>query len=109
MHGCASARSSAQVRHHFPWRRSVGWVTRGMATVLIAAAIAAASVAPSPAPGPAPAVPASHIPDADPAIWVVNDHDTVIYLFGTFHALDGKTAWLNDEIHTAFAASDALV
>ena len=39
-----------------------------MASFLIAAAIAAASVAPA----PAPALPATHIPDADPAIWVVN-------------------------------------
>lgn len=76
-----------------------------MASLLIAAAIAAASVAPV----PAPARPATHIPDADPAIWVVNDHDTVIYLFGTFHALDGRSAWFNDEIETAFAASDELV
>ena len=49
------------------------------------------------------------MPDARPAIWVVNDHDTVIYLFGTFHALDGKAAWFNDEVQTAFAASDQLV
>jgi uncharacterized protein YbaP (TraB family) len=80
-----------------------------MASFLIAAAIAAASVAPSPAPGPAPARPTIEIPDADPAIWVVNDQDTVIYLFGTFHALDGRTAWFNDEIETAFDASDELV
>ncbi len=76
-----------------------------MASFLIAAAIAAASVAPVPAPAP----PTTEIPDADPAIWVVNDQDTVIYLFGTFHALDGRTAWFNDEIHTAFEASDELV
>ena len=76
-----------------------------MASVLIAAAIAAGSVAPALA---APA-PATHQPDADPAMWVVNDHDTVIYLFGTFHALDGKSAWFNDEVMTAFAASDELV
>jgi uncharacterized protein YbaP (TraB family) len=49
------------------------------------------------------------LPDADPAIWVVNDADTVIYLFGTFHALDGKSAWFNDEVETAFARSDELV
>jgi uncharacterized protein YbaP (TraB family) len=42
-------------------------------------------------------------------MWVVNDADTVIYLFGTFHALDGKSAWFNDEVKTAFAASDELV
>ena len=72
-----------------------------MANFLIAAALAAASV---------PAVPPATAPaDADPAIWVVNDSDTVIYLFGTFHALDGKSAWFNDEVETAFAASDELV
>ena len=71
-----------------------------MAHFLIAAAIAAASVAPAPAPS---------LPDADPAIWVVNDADTVIYLFGTFHALDGKSDWFNDEVETAFSASDELV
>jgi uncharacterized protein YbaP (TraB family) len=49
------------------------------------------------------------LPDADPAIWVVNDQDTTIYLFGTFHALDGRSAWFNDEVRTAFAASDELV
>ena len=49
------------------------------------------------------------LPDADPAIWVVNDHDTTIYLFGTFHALDGRSTWFNDEVRTAFAASDELV
>ncbi|HEU4705115.1 MAG TPA: TraB/GumN family protein [Sphingomicrobium sp.] len=76
-----------------------------MVYFLIAAAIAAASVPPA----LAPAGPQAAIPDADPAIWVVNDHDTVIYLFGTFHALDGKSAWFNDEVETAFAASDELV
>ena len=68
-----------------------------------ALAIAALSASASPATTPAP------LPDADPAIWVINDHDTIIYLFGTFHALDGKSAWFNDEVRTAFAASDELV
>jgi uncharacterized protein YbaP (TraB family) len=77
-----------------------------MAHVLIAAAIAAASVAPAPV---HPGTPTAALPDAHPAIWVVNDADTVIYLFGTFHALDGKAAWFNDEVKTAFAASDELV
>ena len=75
-----------------------------MAHFLIAAAIAAASVA------PAPVHPGHHqIPDAHPALWVVNDADTVIFLFGTFHALDGKSDWFNDEVKTAFTASDELV
>ena len=47
--------------------------------------------------------------DARPALWVVNDHDTVIYLFGTFHALDGRSEWFNDEVRTAFTQSDELI
>ena len=73
-----------------------------MAVALIAAALAAASVPATPAPAPL-------VADADPAIWVVNDRDTVIFLFGTFHALDGKSDWFNDEVRTAFASSDELV
>ena len=72
-----------------------------MVVALIAAALAAASVPATP--------PARLVPDADPAIWVVNDRDTVIFLFGTFHALDGKSDWFNDEVQTAFASSDELM
>ena len=68
--------------------------------LLLAAALAAA---------PTPAVPAAGLPDADPALWVVRDDDTTIYLFGTFHALDGKTDWFNDEVRTAFDRSGELV
>jgi uncharacterized protein len=49
------------------------------------------------------------LPDADPAIWVVKDPDTTIYLFGTFHALDGKSAWFNDEVKTAFDQAKEVV
>ena len=39
----------------------------------------------------------------------MKDEDTTVYLFGTFHALDGKTDWFNDEVRTAFDRSDELV
>ena len=58
--------------------------------------------------GPATAQ-STALPDADPAIWVVKDPDTTIYLFGTFHALDGKHDWFNDEVRRAFAESRELV
>lgn len=78
-----------------------------MITALIAIFGAAALGAmPAPldgAPAPRP------LADAEPALWVVNDEDTIIYLFGTFHALDGRVAWFNDEVQTAFVASDQLV
>jgi uncharacterized protein YbaP (TraB family) len=79
-----------------------------MAFVTIAAALAAAAVS-APSAYPSLARPASVAADADPAIWVVNDQDTTIYLFGTFHALDGRAQWFNDEVRTAFARSDELV
>ena len=74
--------------------------------LLTAAAIAFGAIAPASAQSPAPAAP---LPDADPAIWVVKDPDTTIYLFGTFHALDGKHAWFNDEVKSAFDKSGELV
>jgi uncharacterized protein YbaP (TraB family) len=49
------------------------------------------------------------LPDADPAIWVVRDKDTTVYLFGTVHALDGKQDWLNDEVKSAFDVSNELI
>ncbi len=48
-------------------------------------------------------------PDLDPAVWVVKDADTTIYLFGTVHALDGKGDWLNDEVKDSFDKSSELV
>jgi uncharacterized protein len=76
------------------------------ATFLFSAPAAAQS--PTPAPATAPAA-AAALPDADPAIWVVKDPDTTIYLFGTFHALDGKSDWFNDEVKTAFDQSQEVV
>lgn len=46
--------------------------------------------------------------DADPALWVVRDADTTIYLFGTIHLLDGRP-WFNDEVRTAFNTAGELV
>ena len=46
---------------------------------------------------------------AYPALWVVNDGDTIIYLFGTFHALDGQSQWFGQAVKTAFSQSDELV
>ena len=83
-----------------------------MKKLLFAAVLAfapAAAVAQDQAAVQAPAAPAAApLPDADPALWVVRDEDTTIYLFGTFHMLDGRP-WFNDEVRTAFDASQELV
>ena len=42
-------------------------------------------------------------------MWVVKDQDTTIYLFGTFHVLDGKSDWFNDEVKQAFDRSNEVV
>jgi uncharacterized protein len=47
--------------------------------------------------------------DVDPALWVVKDKDTTIYLFGTIHILKPGLGWFDDEIKKAFDRSDELV
>lgn len=47
--------------------------------------------------------------DADPALWVVRDADTTVYLFGTVHMLKPGLSWFDEGIKAAFDASDSLV
>ncbi|RYD47110.1 MAG: TraB/GumN family protein, partial [Sphingomonadales bacterium] len=47
--------------------------------------------------------------DADPALWVVRDADTTIYLFGTVHMLKPGLGWFDEEVRAAFDRSDALM
>lgn len=48
-------------------------------------------------------------PAPRPALWMVRDADTTIYLFGTFHSLDRSTGWFSPQLSWAFARSDELV
>jgi hypothetical protein len=70
-----------------------------MVNLLVAAALAAAS----------PASAATTAPVDQPAMFVVRDADTTVYIFGTFHALDGRSKWLGDRVRNAFEQSDELV
>ena len=70
-----------------------------MVNLLVAAALTAAT--------PALSQPSS-LPN-EPALFVVRDADTTIYIFGTFHALDGKSQWFDDNVRNAFEASGELV
>lgn len=47
--------------------------------------------------------------DADPALWVVKDEDTTIYLFGTIHVLKPGLSWFDEAVKTAFDKSQTLV
>ncbi|WP_241491865.1 TraB/GumN family protein [Sphingomonas endophytica] len=53
--------------------------------------------------------PASAKGDADPALWVVKDRDTTIYLFGTIHVLKPGLSWFDEAVKTAFDRSQTLV
>src|SRR5690348_3037119 len=69
-----------------------------MVNLLAAAALAAAMPATAPPP-----------PDQQPAMFEVRDADTTIYLFGTFHALDGDPQWFDRGVRDAFEQSNELV
>jgi len=78
---------------------------------------AAAAVLPALALAALPAAPAAAVSvtsaqapvQAGPALWVVQDADTTIFLFGTFHALDGRSQWFTRSVRAAFDASDSLI
>lgn len=69
-----------------------------MLNLLAAAALAAATTVTTPSQ-----------PTPEPAMFVIHDSDTTIYLFGTFHALDGDAHWLDSGVRTAFEQSNELV
>jgi hypothetical protein len=73
-----------------------------MAHLLVAAALAATPVAQAPQAEP-------QQPSANPAMYVVSDADTTVFIFGTFHALDGKSEWFSDRVQRAFNVSGELV
>ncbi|MEZ5708063.1 MAG: TraB/GumN family protein [Blastomonas sp.] len=53
--------------------------------------------------------PKAVVTDIDPALWVLRDADTTIYLFGTVHILRPGLSWFDDGIRTAFDSADEIV
>ncbi len=47
--------------------------------------------------------------DADPALWVVKDEDTTIYMLGTVHFLKPGMTWFDEAVKEAFDKSDSVV
>lgn len=47
--------------------------------------------------------------EAKPALWVVKDADTTIYLFGTIHVLPEGLSWFDEAVRQAFDASGTLM
>lgn len=73
------------------------------ASLLIAPDIAFAQAAPAPA---APAIPMAE--GNGPALWVVSDADSTIYLYGTFHLLRPTTAWGSAKVDAAFDSASEV-
>ncbi|MBX9729328.1 MAG: TraB/GumN family protein, partial [Sphingopyxis sp.] len=74
---------------------------------LLAAAAALCLAQPALAQEAAPAT-TPEVTDVDPALWVVRDEDTTIYLFGTIHLLRPGLGWFDEAVKDAFDASDEL-
>ncbi|WP_373006624.1 TraB/GumN family protein [Hyphomonas sp.] len=45
----------------------------------------------------------------EPAVWVLSDSDTTLYIMGTVHLLRPELDWRSDEIDAAMNAADTLV
>lgn len=56
----------------------------------------------------APAVVPQAPAGTGPALWVVKDADSTIYLFGTVHVLRPTTAWATPRVDQAFASADEI-
>ena len=78
---------------------------RGRAVALLLLA----SIASPAVPETVPIIRAPAVVRATPALWEISDADTKIYLFGTFHSLDGRTVWFDSRVRAAFDGSDELV
>lgn len=81
----------------------------------VAVGLAACTAAPADVAAAAPAEKAETakaeraVSEADPALFLVEDDDTKIYLFGTVHVLDEGRQWFDDAVRRAFEESDELV
>ncbi len=80
---------------------------RCAALLTLLAAPPSLAQAPAAAPAPAPKVAVKPVM-ADPALWVVKDKDTTIYLFGTVHVLKPEIRWLDGGVKAAYDASSEV-
>ena len=81
-----------------------------LAIALSLSAIGGPTASPALAAETPPATPAAvETIDVDPALWVVKDADTTIYMFGTVHILKPGMGWFDEAVKDAFDKSDRLV
>ncbi len=44
----------------------------------------------------------------NPALWKLSDEDSVVWIFGTVHALDPNLQWRTEKIKQAFSSADSF-
>lgn len=79
-----------------------------VASAFLHVASAQAQEAPAAAPPPAVAAPAPRAPGDGPALWVIRDADSTVYLFGTIHMLRPGAAWGSDKVDAAFDSASEV-
>ena len=95
--------------------KSGKWLALAAAFSLAFGPAAAAPTVPSATEGPAAEARAPTAPRPDgrttprPALWLLADEDTQIYLFGTIHILPPNLQWRSAELNRVVAAADELV
>jgi len=79
----------------------------GLAAASLLATAPLSALAQDATPASAPAAPRSVPPatGAGPALWVIRDADSTLYLFGTVHVLRPDTAWGSAKVDAAFASA----
>jgi hypothetical protein len=89
----------------------MGWVPRARRLLLALSGLTLLTASPSSARPILDDVTFAHdtATCARPALWVVSDSDTIIYLFGTIHTHDGRSHWFDHAVRRAFEASSTLV
>lgn len=91
------------------------WLTNALLLPLYLSLTACPATPETTASAGSAAVPAAESPppvmpdDADPALWLIKDEDTIIYLFGTVHILKPGMSWFDEAVRDSFDASDELV
>ncbi len=76
---------------------------KGLIAVTLLSTVAQAKDVPPAPPAPPPVV------YADPALWVIKDKDTTIYLFGTIHVLKPNIIWFDGGVKKAYDASSEVI
>ena len=88
----------------------MGWAPRARQLLLAVSGLTLLTASASAARSDLPASsPHDDTACARPALWVVSDSDTIIYLFGTIHTHDGRAHWFDHAVRRAFDASTTLV